>query len=205
MDNQQVTLDLEWKVVEEFPRYEVSNTGLIRHRDTQQLKYTNKAHKLGYELVQFKKDGKTFGRKVHRLVALAFLPSPSEELVELCSTKGVGVVLVNHIDGNKLNNHYTNLEWCDDGYNMRHASSTGLNPPHIGEKNGRATLTEDIVHQVCKCFEQGMGPLEATKLFPISRQQASKIRAGIAWKHISKLYNIQPFYISKTSTTSREA
>ena len=142
---------------------------------------------------------------MHRLVAIAFLPEPSHELKELCSTKGSGVVLVNHIDGNKLNNNYTNLEWCDDGYNTRHASATGLNPPHIGENNGRAVLTEDIVHEVCKAFEMGMTPLEATSVYQISRQQASKIRAGIAWKHIWKLYNIKPLRNSKTSTTSRKA
>ena len=62
MDDQQVTPEVEWKIVEEFPRYEISQDGQIRNKENKQIKYTNKLHKLGYELVQFKKDGKTFGR-----------------------------------------------------------------------------------------------------------------------------------------------
>lgn len=205
MDNQQESYVGEWAVIEEFPRYEISRTGVIRNVITKEIKYTNKGHKLGYELVQFKKDGKTFGRKVHRLVALAFLPPPSEELVRICLSKGSGVVLVNHKDGDKLNNNCENLEWCDDGYNARHASDTGLNPSLKGEANGRAVLTEEIVHTVCKAFQLGMGPLEASITYGISRQQASKIRAGIAWKHISKLYDIKPLINRVSSTTSRKA
>ena len=51
---------------------------------------------------------------IHRLVALHYVDNPNN------------YEYVNHIDGNKLNNHYTNLEWCTKSYNAIHAIRTGL-------------------------------------------------------------------------------
>lgn len=51
--------------------------------------------------------------KVHRLVAGAFIPNPDN------------LPMVNHIDCDKSNNHVSNLEWCDNDYNMEHARIHG--------------------------------------------------------------------------------
>lgn len=52
---------------------------------------------------------------VHRLVALTYLEAPTDKQV-----------WVNHKDGNKSNNHYTNLEWTTISENIQHAHDTGL-------------------------------------------------------------------------------
>ena len=53
--------------------------------------------------------------RLHRLVLMAFNPVPIMEELE-----------VNHIDGDKLNNALSNLEWCTSSENQKHAFNLGL-------------------------------------------------------------------------------
>lgn len=79
--------------------------------------------KTGYKRVNLFIDGKRKNFFVHRLVAMAFVEGFEEGLD------------VNHIDGNKLNNNFQNLEWVTSGENQKHAYRTGLKKPKInGEK-----------------------------------------------------------------------
>lgn len=107
--------------------YEVSNKGnvrsldrLLRERNTGKL--VNRKGKLlklnlnsGYYNVGLGRDGIIKTKKVHRLVALAFVRGRTE--ID-CVT--------NHINGDKLDNRAENLEWCTVGYNLKHAYDTGL-------------------------------------------------------------------------------
>jgi hypothetical protein len=60
------------------------------------------------------KDGKAKDWLVARAVAITFLGDPPEGFT------------VNHIDGNRLNNHIDNLEWLSLADNIRHGFATGL-------------------------------------------------------------------------------
>ena len=68
--------------------------------------------------------------KAHRLVAQLFLDNKNDYPV------------VNHIDGNKLNNHYSNLEWCTYEHNNRHARAMGLN--NVSKSNSVRWLDDDF-------------------------------------------------------------
>ena len=134
-----------WKDVIGFEdRYSVSSFGRVYS------KFSKKMLKLrvnlgGYNYFMAKRNGEVKNLLVHRQVALCFLPPPSESLVEKCKNEHHGVVLVNHIDGNKLNNNYLNLEWTDSQQNMRHAFDTGLcsNPSGAaGIKNFKSVIKD---------------------------------------------------------------
>lgn len=70
---------------------------------------TGRKDNAGYVLVCLSKNNKTVHRRVHRLVAQAFIKNPNNWPV------------VNHKDGNKSNNNVNNLEWCTEKYNAKHA------------------------------------------------------------------------------------
>ena len=173
-----------------YQRLEISNRGRIRHFKDKSKKYCN-INDRGYYSFIVKVQGKKIHLKLHRLVAELFLEPPSAELVEECSKTHHGVVLVNHKDGNKLNNNIENLEWCTSAQNNKHMWEHGLVEGLKGSSNGRSKLVEDDVHTICKLFEEGKTIEEVCEDFPnISRKQIGKIRSNHAWKHIRSLYNI---------------
>lgn len=60
-----------------------------------------------YQVVMYNNEGKRKYRRIHRYVALAF-----------CKGRKNGP-MVNHLDGNKLNNYYKNLEWTTNSINTQ--------------------------------------------------------------------------------------
>lgn len=68
----------------------------------------------GYEFVCLRKDGVNHNCLKHRIIAESFIPNPNN------------LPIVNHIDGDKQNNNVNNLEWCTQGYNLKHAIQIGL-------------------------------------------------------------------------------
>ena len=113
-----------WKEIPEFTNYSVSNEGLVKGSSGKILKTF--IQNMGYEVVSLYNGSKVSSKRtVHRLVAQAFIPNP------------LGLLVVNHKDGNKLNNRAENLEWCTNSQNILHARELGLNPynrPTMGKK-----------------------------------------------------------------------
>ena len=101
---------MKWKPI--IDKYDVSETGLIRSNC--QLILKTRLDRYGYEIVTLYAEGKAFTKKVHRLVAQAFIENPLE------------LATVNHKDGIKTNNHVDNLEWLSVRDNHLHAFNTGL-------------------------------------------------------------------------------
>lgn len=87
-----------WKAIEEFPNYEISNFGRVKNLSLNKI-MTNCLDEDGYHILGLRKNTKRTTKKVHRLVAIAFIPNPNN------------LPYVNHIDHNRINNKVENLEW----------------------------------------------------------------------------------------------
>ena len=104
-------MEEEWRPVKEYEGlYEVYNMGRVRSLHTSQVRILKPSmNHSGYTNVWLHKDGTRISKRVHRLVATAFIRNPNNYEV------------VNHKDGNKKNNTVDNLEWCTRSYNTKHA------------------------------------------------------------------------------------
>jgi len=121
-----------------------------------------------YLMVAFYVDGKRIKKRVHRLVAEAFIPNPENK------------PQVNHLDGNKLNNHVSNLEWATAKENVQHALGLGLVP--VGEKSVCSLLTDAQVSDLRK--EVGKTNRVLAKEYGLSVQAVGYILRGVSWKHL---------------------
>lgn len=120
-------LNEEWKDIKDFEGiYQVSNYGrikrLILHSGNKSGSYSKNKKTIkkpyimnnGYYRVDLWKNNIRKACLVHNLVADAFLLKIKDKPI------------INHIDGNKLNNNINNLERCDYSENIIHAYNTGL-------------------------------------------------------------------------------
>lgn len=128
----------------------------------------------GYLFVSVKGPaGSTKSLYIHRLVAQHFIPNP------------LNLAEVNHLDGDKLNNHISNLEWCSREDNVRH-SRYKLGFDNSGVYNGGVKLTAADVESIWALREQGYTQKDISELFPISKGQVGKILRGEKWRKLSQ-------------------
>lgn len=157
-----------WKTIEGTDgEYQVSDTGLVKTTKTGRvLRPAVSRH--GYERVCLFKMDRERRYRVHRLVAMAFIPNPDN------------LPQVNHKDGNKRNNHVSNLEWITNEDNMHHAKEHGLRAGHerfCESKKKRVIATnvasgEQIVFDSILAARKTIGTCHVQEVLKGIRQQA---------------------------------
>ncbi len=166
------------KQIKNFEHYYVDENGNVYSKKTGKLKKLSLilTH-YGYYEVQLSSSLNKLRAKVHRLVAECFIPNPNN------------LPQVNHLDGDKLNNHVSNLEWCTPKDNLKHARENGLNnskpiPNGRGEKNSRSKLTESLVLEIRKKASKSITHKQLGIDYGVAESTISGIVSRIRWKHI---------------------
>lgn len=131
-----------WKDIEGYEeKYQISDIGRIKNKINNRF-LKPRVGTYGYYKVNLYKNKKVKTIEIHRLVAESFIEN-SESKNE-----------VNHIDGNKLNNNITNLEWVTHKENIGHAWKTKLFEPvrkasrRYGKNNPNAKKVYQIKNNI---------------------------------------------------------
>jgi hypothetical protein len=170
----------EWRVLEKYPDYEISNFGRVRtklrkgnHKQKCGQKY--RLLKLvtsprGYQSVSLPINGSYRHCRIHTLVMVAF-----------CGPRPSGLETA-HLNGDPSDNRLSNLIYCTHRENESHKKLHGTN---LGQRNSNAKLlgwqVAEIKYLASRAIPQG----KIAELFGISHKDVSQILCGRTWKDIS--------------------
>jgi hypothetical protein len=160
----------EWKPVEGYPSYAVSNYGRIMR--TARGKSTRPGRILapitdanGYLRIGLCEKGKSKHPRIHALVASAFLgPRPDGHEI-------------NHIDHDRSNNRVENLEYVTHPRNMQHSIMAG--------RFNRQKLMPDEVREIRQLISEGVMGIHIASRFGVAESQISRIKHGHRWSRLS--------------------
>lgn len=177
-----------WKTIVAYPNYEMDEYGNVRRLNPGKSTRVGRLltwhpNESGYARVDLTSGTPARGRKVfvHKLVLETFGPPKPEWATE-----------TNHVDGDKWNNHISNLEWSTREKNMDHAWSAGLRSRFSekmrGESNPDARLTDAQVLEIRRIAKSANFESFTSlgRLFGVSRITVSNIVNGRTWKHLLK-------------------
>lgn len=148
------------------------NSGYNSKRLLSEVIMKPKTDRYGYLVICLYKEGKRKHPTVHRLVGLSFLTNENN------------YPHINHIDGNKLNNHFTNLEFCTELYNQRHAVNLGLrkNCVKYGEDCNFSKLKVEQVKYIRESYnKKTMNQKTLANRFNVSISTISMILSNKIW------------------------
>lgn len=176
-----------WKDVVGYEDYfMVSDHGNVWSKRTSRFLKQNKLT-TGYLCISSRIDGRkgqSIFLKVHRIVAEAFLDPPNNALLEWAENSFYGVVQVNHIDGDKENNYWKNLEWCNDQQNTQHALDNDLFFVRKGENNNNKLTEKDVIY-IRKNYisrDRNFGARALGRKFNVDHSTIISALNGVTWK-----------------------
>lgn len=159
-----------WKPVADFEdRYEVSNLGRVISLDGYHKgRVLIGAKDPRYLRITLSRSPTRVSAHIHVIVATAFVPNPN------------ALPQVNHIDGNKLNNVASNLEWVSARTNLLHARR--ILGVAIGENHHQSKLIKTDVYLIRALHEHGVSTNEiARRISKVGRSQVARIIKRNSW------------------------
>lgn len=163
----------QWRDIPGLSNYIVSDHGdVIRARGKRARPTCNLRpilNSAGYLTVLICEGGEQKKMFIHRLVALAFLGEPPSSKHQIA-----------HNDGNRKNNHVSNLRWATAKENMSDTLNHGTHSR--GSRCGTAKLTENDVFNIRQMLVMGRSQDEIAREYGMSQQAISNIATGKSWK-----------------------
>ena len=150
-------------------KYLIFKDGLIKNEKTgRYLKQQNNGR--GYMKVTLTINGIQIQRYVHRLIAEYFVDNPFNKKQ------------VNHKDGNKQNNYYSNIEWVTNQENRDHAVKNELVPS--GVNHYRSKLNKSDIEEIIIFDLDGYKRKDIARIFNVSKSTVSDILNGNRYKNL---------------------
>ncbi len=169
---------IEWKPVSGYPSYEASNCGEIRRTQAFRhypagmlLKQKTDVH--GYQQVTLYVHGRCGHFGVHRLVALAFFGAPP-----------TGQHQAAHNDGDRKNNHLSNLRWATPSENSLDRTLHGTVPDRKGERHPLAKLNDGLVIEMREERRRGCTYADLAKRYHVPKLTLYDAIVGTTWRHL---------------------
>jgi len=165
-----------WKPVKGYEDYyQISNLGRLvslnyKGNGYRKLLKTN-INKNGYEQVRLNVNKIGKNKKIHRLVAEAFLLNSKNKKC------------VNHKDSNRLNNTVDNLEWCTHSENTIHGFKNGFIYRLSGENSKNSKLNNKKVIEI---YISKKSHRELAKQFGVTKSSITSIKSKKTWKKITE-------------------
>ena len=170
-----------------FPNYYITSNGKLYRRDlrTGRIKKVNTTLDHGsYERTTLYKNGKTFNKSIHRLVAEAFIPNPENK------------PQVNHKNGDRTDNCIENLEWVTSRENIQYSYNILHRKGSRYKKFGIKSPTAKVILQIQKgqIISKFYGASEAERITGISGADIWRCcnnkrnhAGGFQWQYGAKL------------------
>lgn len=163
-----------WRKIEDFPDYEVSDLGEVRSFKKGVLHTMRPGSNCwGYPFVFLSMPGKP--RKnitVHRLVCAAFngpRPAPGYEVA--------------HLDGSRTNNRPDNLAWVTHKTNLHHRVEHGT--VLTGESHPRSKMTDQSAREIHAALSNGVPAKQLAERYGISIACIYDLSKGKRWRHLN--------------------
>lgn len=149
--------------------YLIGEDGSVYSFRSQRFLNPNKT-KRGYLRIRL---GRKLAIFIHRMVAETYLENPEK------------YECINHKDGDPSNNHYSNLEWCTQAYNVKHAYDIGLKTSIKGEKHPKAVLEESDIPKIKKLYKDGNhNYADIARIFNVQNSTIWHIIKNKTWRHV---------------------
>jgi hypothetical protein len=164
-------IEIIMKQIPGYPKYCVTRDGRVFIELNKGLKELSQRETHGYRSVRIRENGGDWKwRKVHRLVAITFMPKPNDsDNLEVC-----------HINGKRDDNRLENLKWDTRKGNI--ADRKQYDPNWRGNYIKRKLTAEDV-EQIRNDINAGIPGNEIAKRWNISIFHVSNIKNGRAWKN----------------------